>query len=131
MPPSINIHFGLFLWPVKTGCINDVKNMKQFLVNYWNFREVPSAANGFVECVGQGCALSYNCILLQQVDMVMLTDDSSESKFQPTRANIIAAMRWLVRDAQPNDRLIFFFFSSSVREYTNLDIHDSLVCDTY
>jgi hypothetical protein len=35
--------------------------------------------------------------------MVILTDDQEEDKFKPTRANIIAAMQWLVSDAQPND----------------------------
>lgn len=35
--------------------------------------------------------------------MVILTDDQNESRFQPTRANILAAMQWLVHNAEPND----------------------------
>lgn len=37
-------------------------------------------------------------------DMVILTDDNPpHSKYYPNRENILAAMRWLVEDAQPND----------------------------
>ena len=35
----------------------------------------------------------------------MLTDDASDPRLLPTRKNIIRAMEWLVRDAQPNDSL--------------------------
>lgn len=35
--------------------------------------------------------------------MVILTDDQQEPKLIPTRANIIAAMQWLVHDADDND----------------------------
>lgn len=35
--------------------------------------------------------------------MVILTDEQEESKFKPTRENILAAMQWLVHDAEPND----------------------------
>lgn len=36
-------------------------------------------------------------------DMVILTDDQEEEKFMPTRENILAAMKWLVHDAEPDD----------------------------
>ncbi|KAI7888416.1 caspase domain-containing protein [Mucor mucedo] len=32
-----------------------------------------------------------------------LSDDQEEDKFKPTRANILAGMKWLVDDAQPDD----------------------------
>lgn len=35
--------------------------------------------------------------------MVILTDDQTDPKMTPTRSNIIAAMKWLVHDAQQND----------------------------
>jgi hypothetical protein len=35
--------------------------------------------------------------------MVILTDDQSDPQFIPTKENILAAMRWLVNDAQEND----------------------------
>ncbi|KAI9245021.1 caspase domain-containing protein [Sporodiniella umbellata] len=63
------------------GCINDVQNIKEFLSSY-NFEEK---------------------------DMVTLTDDQEESKFKPTRNNIIAAMEWLVHDAEPNDSFFFHY----------------------
>lgn len=35
--------------------------------------------------------------------MVILTDNQEDPKLKPTRANILAAMQWLVHDAEPND----------------------------
>lgn len=64
------------------GCINDVKNVKQFLINQWSYKEA---------------------------DMVVLTDDQTNPRNRPTSANIIAAMQWLVRDARPNDALFFHY----------------------
>ncbi|KAI7880730.1 peptidase C14 [Lichtheimia hyalospora FSU 10163] len=64
------------------GCINDVHNIKNFLTTLWGF---------------------------QEQDMVILTDDQQESRFIPTRANIIAAMKWLVSDAQEDDSFFFHY----------------------
>ncbi|OBZ85998.1 Metacaspase-1 [Choanephora cucurbitarum] len=60
-----------------SGCINDVANIKEFIQSLYGFSEE---------------------------DMVILTDDQDHNtKFYPTRENILAAMQWLVTDAQPND----------------------------
>jgi len=40
-------------------------------------------------------------------DIVMLIDDTNNSRQMPTRRNILDAMRWLVKDAQPHDALVF------------------------
>ena len=40
-------------------------------------------------------------------DMVILTDDSPDPRKQPTRANVLDAMHWLVRGARPHDSLFF------------------------
>ncbi|PVG04066.1 hypothetical protein CPB86DRAFT_809963 [Serendipita vermifera] len=64
------------------GCINDAKNMKQFLIRRFGFRAE---------------------------DIVMLLDDATHPRQIPTRANIIAAMQWLVKGAQSNDSLWFHF----------------------
>lgn len=64
------------------GCINDVKNMSRFLNKRFGY--------------------SYD-------DMVILTDDQREMGRIPTKQNIIRAMQWLVRDARPNDSLVFHF----------------------
>lgn len=39
----------------------------------------------------------------------MLTDDSKNPREQPTRQNILDAMRWLVRNAKPHDSLFFHY----------------------
>lgn len=41
--------------------------------------------------------------------MVILTDDQKNPMSIPTKANILRAMQWLVRDAQPNDSLFIHF----------------------
>jgi len=42
-------------------------------------------------------------------DMVILTDDQQNPISQPTKANIVKAMHWLVKDAQPGDSLFFHY----------------------
>ena len=37
----------------------------------------------------------------------MLTDDNPDPNSQPTRNNILGAMRWLAADAQADDALFF------------------------
>ena len=55
-------------------------------------------------------------------DMVILTDDQKNPMSIPTKANILRAMQWLVRDAQPNDSL-FIHFSGEF----NFSVH-GIVC---
>ncbi|KAK0431431.1 caspase domain-containing protein [Armillaria borealis] len=64
------------------GCINDAKHIRNFLIRFWGYKEE---------------------------DIVMLTDDSTNPRQQPTRRNMIDAMLWLVKDAQPNDSLFFHY----------------------
>jgi hypothetical protein len=40
-------------------------------------------------------------------DIVMLTDDTRDSRRLPTRKNMIEAMRWLVQGARSQDALFF------------------------
>ena len=65
------------------GCINDVNNMKSLI-----------RSRGFTE---------------DQDHMLILTDDQEDSRYQPTRMNIIEGMNWLVSGAQPNDSLFFHY----------------------
>lgn len=75
------------------GCINDVRNMSTYLNgNFGYARE----------------------------DMVILTDDQQNPMSQPTKANIIRAMHWLVKDAKPNDSL-FFHYSGHGGQTPDLD----------
>lgn len=64
------------------GCINDVTNMSTFLHERFGYR---------------------------REDMVILTDDQRNPMSVPTKANILRAMQWLVRDAQPHDSLFVHF----------------------
>ncbi|GAA97980.1 uncharacterized protein L969DRAFT_84532 [Mixia osmundae IAM 14324] len=76
------------------GCHNDARNLHQFLVSRYNFN--PD-------------------------DMVLMLDDPSMPyQAQPTRQNIIRAMQWLVKDAQPNDSL-FFHYSGHGGQTEDLD----------
>lgn len=53
-------------------------------------------------------------------DIVMLSDDARNPRQIPTRANMIAAMQWLVGGAQPNDAL-FFHYSGHGGQTKDLD----------
>jgi hypothetical protein len=64
------------------GCINDVKNMSTYLNGHFGYK---------------------------REDMVLLTDDQHNPMSQPTKANILRAMHWLVKDARPNDSLFFHY----------------------
>ncbi|KAK9480532.1 caspase domain-containing protein [Lipomyces japonicus] len=76
------------------GCINDVHNIAKFL--------------------NQRCNYQYD-------DMVILTDDQTQKpRSIPTRANMISAMQWLVKNAQPNDAL-FFHYSGHGGQTKDLD----------
>ncbi|KAI0083445.1 peptidase C14, caspase domain-containing protein [Irpex rosettiformis] len=64
------------------GCVNDAKNMRNFLIHYWGYKPE---------------------------DIVLLTDDAALPRARPTRANVLDAMRWLVRDAREHDSLFFHY----------------------
>lgn len=53
-------------------------------------------------------------------DMVTLTDDQHNPMSQPTKANILRAMHWLVKEAHPNDSL-FFHYSGHGGQTPDLD----------
>ena len=42
-------------------------------------------------------------------DMVVLTDDSPDPRSQPTKDNLLRAMKWLVSDVRPHDSLFFHY----------------------
>jgi hypothetical protein len=64
------------------GCINDARNISMFLNQRYGF------------FFG---------------DMVILTDDNPDPRSQPTKDNIIRAMKWLAKDAMPHDSLFFHY----------------------
>ena len=75
------------------GCINDVKNMSTYLNGHFGYK---------------------------REDMVLLTDDQHNPMSQPTKANILRAMHWLIKDARPNDSL-FFHYSGHGGQTKDLD----------
>ncbi|KAJ7073307.1 caspase domain-containing protein [Mycena belliarum] len=75
------------------GCINDAKHVFNFLVRRMGYKAE---------------------------DIVVLTDDSPHPRAQPTRKNILDAMRWLVSDARPHDSL-FFHYSGHGGQTRDLD----------
>lgn len=66
------------------GCIQDVQNVKQFLMDRYGFVESPQT-------------------------MVILTDDQTDPWKIPTKQNIMMAMQWLVAGAAPGDSLFVHF----------------------
>ena len=58
------------------GCINDVNNIKQFIIENYGFKES---------------------------DTKLLTDDPDQKDIEPTAQNIKEAIKWLVSDQQAND----------------------------
>ncbi|KAI5118095.1 hypothetical protein M0805_005202 [Coniferiporia weirii] len=74
------------------GCINDAHNVRRFLISHGYSKD----------------------------DIVMLTDDAQNPRQIPTKNNIMEAMEWLVRDAQPHDSL-FFHYSGHGGQTKDLD----------
>ncbi|RHZ62423.1 hypothetical protein Glove_340g31 [Diversispora epigaea] len=64
------------------GCINDVKNIKKYLTEYWGFPES---------------------------NMTVLTDDLTDPNKLPTRANITREMKNLVKGVEKGDSLFFHY----------------------
>ncbi|GMM37025.1 hypothetical protein DASC09_043500 [Saccharomycopsis crataegensis] len=64
------------------GCINDANNIRKFIISQFGYPEE---------------------------NIVILTDDQSSAARRPTKANILRAMQWLVKDARPHDSLFFHF----------------------
>ncbi|KAJ7274747.1 peptidase C14, caspase domain-containing protein [Mycena rebaudengoi] len=53
-------------------------------------------------------------------EIVVLMDDSPHPRVQPTRKNIIDAIRWLAHDARPDD-VLFFHYSGRSGQTRDLD----------
>ncbi|EZG52125.1 metacaspase [Gregarina niphandrodes] len=77
------------------GCISDVNRMKKVLCNVYGFPD----SSSFV---------------------TTLTDDpNGDRRLMPSKANIIGALQWLVKDARPGD-VLFFQFSGHGSNQRNL-----------
>jgi len=89
------------------GCINDVQRMSGVLTQMYGFPR-------------------------DQGSMLVLTDDKSDRRFRPTRANILEGMRWLAQGAQPGDVLFFHFSGHGAQQedpsYSEEDGYDETIC---
>ncbi|KAK7328143.1 hypothetical protein VNO77_22239 [Canavalia gladiata] len=70
------------------GTINDIDNMKSLLVNEFKFP---------IECIR------------------VLTEEQDPSLI-PTKRNILESLRWLVRDCQSGDSLVFYFSGHGLQQ---------------
>ncbi|AQZ12065.1 MCA1 (YOR197W) [Zygosaccharomyces parabailii] len=75
------------------GCINDAHSIFNFLTSRYGYH---------------------------QDDVVILTDDQTDMVRVPTRNNMLRAMQWLVKGAQPNDSL-FLHYSGHGGQTKDLD----------
>jgi hypothetical protein len=66
------------------GCIADVARVRKFITGVYGFPDTPDS-------------------------MLILTDDQRDRNKLPTKANIIAACRWLTEGARPGDSLFMHF----------------------
>lgn len=64
------------------GCINDTRNVRKALIRQFNY---------------------------PRDSIIVLSDDASHPNNLPTRKNILSAMRWLVKGAEPHDSLFFHY----------------------
>ncbi|KAI9457643.1 caspase domain-containing protein [Lactarius psammicola] len=64
------------------GCVNDAQNIYRFLIEKYRY---------------------------SRSNIIVLTDDATNPRMQPTRKNMLNAMRWLVEDACPDDALVMHY----------------------
>ncbi|KAH9061199.1 metacaspase Pca1 [Lactarius vividus] len=64
------------------GCVNDAQNIFRFLTEKYRY---------------------------SRSNVIVLTDDATNPRMQPTRKNMLSAMRWLVEDACPDDALFIHY----------------------
>ncbi|OMO87029.1 Peptidase C14, caspase catalytic [Corchorus capsularis] len=77
-------------WKYKLkGTINDVLNMKDFLIDIFGFREE---------------------------NMVILTEEQTDARLFPTKANIEYCLKWLVKGSQSGDSLVFYYSGHGLRQ---------------
>ncbi|OAY45115.1 hypothetical protein MANES_07G032500v8 [Manihot esculenta] len=81
-----------------TGTVNDVKNMRSLLIDYFSFHPQ---------------------------NILVLTEEETDPTLIPTKKNIEISLKWLVKDCRAGDSLVFYFSGHGSQEPDlNLDEHD-------
>ena len=80
--------------------MNDAKNIYHFLIGEHSFDIVLGITT-------DDFALLADRLGFRARDIIRLTDEARDPRNLPTRANILGAMRWLVRGARKHDSLFF------------------------
>ncbi|KAK8706570.1 hypothetical protein V6N13_050131 [Hibiscus sabdariffa] len=79
------------------GTINDVKNMKDLLIQMYGF---------------------------QEPNILLLTEEQSDTRLIPTKANIENWLKWLVKNCRSGDSLVFYYSGHGLRQ-RDFDIEES------
>lgn len=102
----IGVSYKKYKYKLK-GTINDVSNMRDFLINNLSF---------------------------QQNNVLVLTEEESDSRLTPTKKNIEMALKWLVEDSESGDSLVFYFSGHGLRQpdlkKDERDGFDETICPT-
>uniref|UniRef100_A0A2C9VK54 Peptidase C14 caspase domain-containing protein n=2 Tax=Manihot esculenta TaxID=3983 RepID=A0A2C9VK54_MANES len=87
------------------GTVNNVKNMRDFLIDSFFFKPE---------------------------NILVLTEDETEPYLTPTKKNIETSLKWLVKDCQVGDSLVFYFSGHGLRQpdfnSDELDGFDETIC---
>ncbi|XWS39741.1 hypothetical protein CRYUN_Cryun18bG0080400 [Craigia yunnanensis] len=87
------------------GTINDVLNMKDLLIKTYKFREE---------------------------NILVLTEEQSDSRLIPTKANIETCLKWLVKECRKGDSLVFYYSGHGLRQpdvnRDEIDGFDETIC---
>ncbi|XP_071724428.1 metacaspase-1-like [Rutidosis leptorrhynchoides] len=88
-----------------SGTINDVTNVRDLLINTFQFRPE---------------------------NILVLSEEESEANLIPTKNNIIEALKWLVKDNKDGDSLVFYFSGHGLRQPDfsddEIDGFDETIC---
>jgi len=79
--------------------VNDAKNVRKFLMRMSGGCHIHRDSAHMTHFTG-----SWG---FRPEDIVVLTDDTRDSRKTPTKANIMGAMKWLVKGAKAHDSLFF------------------------
>jgi hypothetical protein len=81
--------------------VNDAKNIYHFLTGEHSFEFIVVCQMLMISlCLADRLGFRAR-------DIIRLTDEARDPRNMPTRANILGAMRWLVRGARKHDSLFF------------------------